>query len=63
MKQPIVTQKQALEHNLPRFFTGRPCGAGHVAERYTNNWKCCECGRLATNAAAERARQAARAAA
>ena len=59
----IVTRAEALADNLARFFTGRACSKGHIAERYTNNWKCCECGRLATEAATRRAREAARAAA
>lgn len=26
-----------------RYFTGKPCLKGHVAERYTKSGACCEC--------------------
>lgn len=29
----------------PRYFTGRPCKRGHVAERFTNNKTCLDCHR------------------
>jgi hypothetical protein len=31
----IMTQKQAKELGLKRFFSGKPCPKGHIAERYT----------------------------
>ena len=40
---PIVTLKEARERGLPRYFTGKRCTHGHVAERYTNNSLCCQC--------------------
>jgi hypothetical protein len=36
----------AIEEGLDRYFTDKPCRHGHVAERYTANGQCVECGRL-----------------
>jgi hypothetical protein len=38
-----ITAKEAKELGVPRFFTGRPCKRGHVAERYTNSGHCIAC--------------------
>lgn len=32
--------------NITRYFTGKPCSRGHVAERYKCNNKCYECARI-----------------
>jgi hypothetical protein len=32
----IITRKQAIEQGLKRYFTGKPCKSGHVAERYVD---------------------------
>jgi hypothetical protein len=39
----IITRKQAQEQGLTRYFTGKPCLRGHVAERQTTNGKCQAC--------------------
>jgi 5-methylcytosine-specific restriction endonuclease McrA len=40
---PIVTYSQAKAHGLKRYFTGKPCRYGHVAERCAANGQCFEC--------------------
>lgn len=39
----IVTRSEAYECGARRYFDGRPCGAGHIAERFTKNCRCTEC--------------------
>lgn len=39
----IISQSEAREHGLPRYFTGKPCKRGHVEERYVNNGGCVVC--------------------
>lgn len=39
----IISRQQAIDQNLPRYFTGEPCKHGHVAERRLSNRTCCEC--------------------
>ena len=46
-----VSRKDAQASNLPRYFTGVSCKHGHVAERYTANKTCCECGNATSNKA------------
>jgi len=41
----ILLRREAKEQRLPRYFTGRPCKHGHIAERYTSNNKCLDCNR------------------
>ena len=43
----IITRKEAIAQGLNRFFTGKPCKHGHIAEKYVYNWRCLGC----TNAA------------
>lgn len=43
MADPVVTRAQARAQGLPRYFTGKPCKRGHVAERYTRNLTCVDC--------------------
>ncbi|MBK7380691.1 MAG: hypothetical protein IPJ03_17170 [Ignavibacteriales bacterium] len=38
----IVTRKQMLEQKLPKYFTGKPCKHGHIAERWADGY-CVEC--------------------
>jgi hypothetical protein len=40
---PIITRQSAKAQNLTRYFTGKPCNFGHVAERLTCNTHCVEC--------------------
>ena len=39
----IITRRFAIDNNLKRFFTGRPCIYGHTAERYTQSSNCVIC--------------------
>jgi hypothetical protein len=39
----IITRAQAKVRGLTRYFSGRPCCHGHVAERYVCNYRCIEC--------------------
>ena len=43
----VVTRAEAKAAGLKRFFTGKPCKQGHVAERATANKGCCECAAIA----------------
>lgn len=40
--QPI-SRKEAAQCGLSRFYTGRSCRAGHIAERYISNRNCVPC--------------------
>ena len=51
MTRPLVARQEALAAGLPRYFTGKPCRNGHVAERYASNKTCCECGNATANRA------------
>ena len=42
----IVSRNTAVELGLPRYFTGKPCKRGHIAERLTCCYNCIECDRL-----------------
>ena len=39
----IISRKEAIEQGLTRYFTGKPCPQGHVAERYTRKSGCVQC--------------------
>lgn len=41
--RPIVTRAKAKTDGVKRYFTGRPCLAGHVAERLVSNGQCLIC--------------------
>jgi hypothetical protein len=43
---PIVTRAEALAAGKKRYFTGKPCPRGHVAERYASKGNCAACLRL-----------------
>jgi hypothetical protein len=45
-EKKIVTRNEALRRRLTRFFTGKPCPLGHVAERNVSNGSCVTCSRL-----------------
>lgn len=40
-----IDRNKAVELSLVRYFTGKPCKHGHVAERYTINGTCLLCSR------------------
>ena len=39
----ITTHAEAKAGGLKRYFTGRTCRAGHIAERYVSTRNCVEC--------------------
>lgn len=39
----VITRKEAKAQGLGKYFTGKPCKNGHVAERYTLTGYCCTC--------------------
>ena len=41
--RPIVTRKEAKAQGLTRYFTGKPCPHGHVAERFVAGGGCRDC--------------------
>lgn len=41
-----VTKSEALVLGLRRYFTGRHCAQGHIAERAVSNHVCVECGKV-----------------
>jgi len=45
----ITTREEALQHNLVRYYTGKPCKNGHNAERFAKRRQCVECNRIAAN--------------
>ena len=49
MKVEIITRKEALAKGLKKYFTGKPCKHGHVAERYTATGQCKKCIRKKSN--------------
>jgi hypothetical protein len=40
----LISRQDAISQGLARYFTGKPCKHGHIAERYTCNKTCCVCG-------------------
>lgn len=39
----ITTRRQAAERGMNRYFTGKPCKHGHIAERYVTSNACVAC--------------------
>jgi hypothetical protein len=39
----IISREEAKAQRLHRFFTGKPCSRGHLAERSVATWGCCAC--------------------
>ncbi len=39
----IITRAEALERKLKRYFNGKPCPQGHIAERATQSGVCLVC--------------------
>lgn len=44
MATRLISCIEAKEFGLVRYFTGRPCPRGHIAERYVSARKCVVCG-------------------
>jgi hypothetical protein len=43
-REVITTRADARSNGETRYFTGKRCPRGHLAERYTSDGKCCACG-------------------
>jgi hypothetical protein len=41
--RPLVTRDQAIASGDKRYFTGKPCSRGHIAERNVSSKGCLEC--------------------
>ena len=41
----IISRQNALKQGLTHYFTGKPCGHGHIAPKRTINYTCLECER------------------
>lgn len=52
------SRAEAIRAGSARYFDGRPCPSGHVAERYTMNGYCVDCQRDANRIDRQRVRQA-----
>lgn len=44
--KPIPERLAAKEQGLVRYFTGKSCKNGHIAERFVSDGKCLECNRI-----------------
>jgi HrpA-like RNA helicase len=58
----VISRAQAKEQGIKRYYTGKPCKHGHVAERQVSNHTCIACleeegVRLASNARAKKWRE------
>jgi|APGre2960657404_1045060.scaffolds.fasta_scaffold26492_2 hypothetical protein len=42
----LISLSQAKEQNLSHYFTGKPCGRGHVAARHVKYRQCSECAKV-----------------
>jgi CheY-like chemotaxis protein len=38
-----IDRQEARQRGLTRYFTGKPCSRGHIAQRYVSDQTCCEC--------------------
>jgi hypothetical protein len=45
MERESISWSEAKALGRKRYFTGKPCKHGHVAERQVPNGNCCECKR------------------
>ena len=43
---PEIDRATARDIGLVKYFTGKPCKHGHIAERWTGCYGCCQCGFL-----------------
>lgn len=50
LARPVVSREEAIRLGLKKFFTGKPCNYGHLAERYVSGGRCATC-KLAVKAA------------
>jgi hypothetical protein len=54
----IIGRDEARALGLKRFFTGKPCKRGHIAERYIGSGRCVQCDRTLTREHARKRRAA-----
>lgn len=52
----VISRRDAIKQNLPRYFTGKPCKHGHLSERIVANKTCLVCSNLAANRSKEKDR-------
>jgi len=45
----IIDRKTAIDLGFTRYFTGKPCKNGHIAQRKVESGSCVECARLVTS--------------
>lgn len=38
-----ISRRKAINLRLPKYYTGKPCINGHIAERYTEARSCVRC--------------------
>lgn len=43
MQPSIISREDARSQGSKRYFTGKPCVHGHIAERYVSGATCCAC--------------------
>ncbi len=53
----IISRAEAKHLKLKRYFTGKPCKHGHIAERQTCNGECMSCVSIRNKKSTERRRQ------
>lgn len=51
-----MNRKEALQKGLKKYFTGRQCSRGHIADRYAKTGHCTVCARQTANTWRERER-------
>ena len=39
----LISRQEAIDNKLTRYFTGKPCKYGHIAERQLSNRTCIDC--------------------
>jgi hypothetical protein len=44
MAKKKITRDEAIERNLTRYYTGKPCRNNHKVERYVQTKQCVQCG-------------------
>ena len=52
-----ISRQEAKAKGLTRYYTGKPCKRGHVAERYVSNGHCVECDKKRREANSEKYRE------
>jgi hypothetical protein len=45
----MITRKDAAATGAKRYYTGKVCRNGHIAERDTDTGNCCECQKASAN--------------